>query len=286
MYFLKFDNENIFVESKNKIILTNYNSYFKFMNQILKINDNKNEFSIELNGLKLTNKNTLIIDFTSISSIVKIFNNNNNRIIDEYINIQLDNILIESKEEEIINNTINKILNRLYSEIKNDDAEIDLFKILKSQSNIQIKNSNDLLKIINSIIKSDNIKQIIVLYKNSLLNHFKFQEIKTINNDKLILFEICDKESSLEVNNNILIFDDEIFQITYNDFMELICKKINNYSIENKELYEYLINKILFYSINKKEVDIMKKHINEIEELCNILVKEFKLNLKNTLDYI
>lgn len=285
MYFLKYNNENIFIKNTNKIILTNYKSYFKFMNEILKINENTNKSVIELNTLKLTNKNTLIIDFTSISSIVRIFSNDN-KIIDEYVKIQLDNLIFENNEEEILNKSINELLNKIYGKIQNNNIELDLFKVLKANTNIEIKNSDDFIEILNSLLKSNNIKKIIFLYKKSLLNHFKLQEIEMIDNDKVILFEICDKESILEQNSNILIFDNEIFQITYYDFMDLIYKKIKNYTTENKELYEFLVNKILFYSINKKEVDIMKKHLNEVEDICNIFIEEFKLNLKDTLDYI
>lgn len=77
MYYLKYNKEKIFLEKNNKIILINYDSYFEFMKQIKLINDNKNENNVELNGSKITNKNTLIIDISSITSCTQLFNNDN-----------------------------------------------------------------------------------------------------------------------------------------------------------------------------------------------------------------
>jgi hypothetical protein len=112
------------------------------------------------------------------------------------------------------------------------------------------------------------------------------QEIENLENDKIILFEICDKLSYLEQKDNILIFNSEITQIRVDEFLDLIIGKSKIYNYDDKENYTYLINKILFYSINQKEVDIMKKYIKEISELVEILRKEFKINLTDVLDCI
>ena len=42
MYYLKYDNENLFLTKHNKIILTQYNSYYKFITNILTINEKNN----------------------------------------------------------------------------------------------------------------------------------------------------------------------------------------------------------------------------------------------------
>lgn len=101
----------------------------------------------------------------------------------------------------------------------------------------------------------------------------------------MILFEICDKESNFDENDNIIFFDKSILQITYRNFIELIMSKLKIQNI-NKDLYKYLINKIFFYSINGKEVDIMKKHLNEVDKINNVLKNEFEIDLKETLGYI
>lgn len=283
MEYLKFNNEKIYIEKNNKIILTNYNWYLKFMNEILNINENKNSMAVEINGLKLTNKNTLIIDLTSASSVTRVFSNAN-KIIDEYIKTKLDSFIINAEQEEIMNNSINELLEELYH--NSSFVELDLLRILKNYSDVSIKNSEDFIKVVKELTKSENLKKIIVIYKKSLFDFMKLHEIKELDEDKITFFEICDKKSILTNEDNIIIFDNEIFQITYAELSELIYRKFNNFDSADKELYEYLINKTFFYSIDEKEVDIMRKHINEIEKINKIFREEFKLNLNNTLDYI
>jgi hypothetical protein len=244
-----------------------------------------NKEIVELNGLKLNNKNTLIIDLSSISAIINIFNDDN-KIIDEYLKIKLDNLIFESQDEEIINNIIKNYLEKSFGEYREYSIELDYLKILKSCSNLSIDNGEILLDMINSIEKSNNIKQIIIIYKKSIINKFKLQEIENLEDDKIILFEICDKLSFLEQGDNILIFNREITQMRVDEFVDLIIKKSKIYNNDDRETYTYLINKILFYSINQKEVDIMKKYTKEISELVEILYKEFKINLTDALDCI
>ena len=52
MFYLKYRNENFFIVKNNKIIITSYEKYYKFLKEILKINERK-DTNIELNGLKL-----------------------------------------------------------------------------------------------------------------------------------------------------------------------------------------------------------------------------------------
>jgi hypothetical protein len=283
MYFLKYDNTNLFLERKNKIILTDYVLFYRFLQVLKRVECNKE--IVELNGLKLNNKNTLIIDLSSISAIINIFNDDN-KIIDEYLKIKLDNLIFESQDEEIINNIIKNYLEKSFGEYREYSIELDYLKILKSCSNLSIDNGEILLDMINSIERSNNIKQIIIIYKKSIINKFKLQEIENLEDDKIILFEICDKLSFLEQGDNILIFNREITQMRVDEFVDLIIKKSKIYNNDDRETYTYLINKILFYSINQKEVDIMKKYTKEISELVEILYKEFKINLTDALDCI
>lgn len=283
MEYLKFNNEKIYIEKNNKIILTNYNWYLKFMNEILNINENKNSRAVEINGLKLNNKNTLIIDLTSVSSVTRVFSNAN-KIIDEYIKTKLDSFIINVEQEEIMNNSVNELLEELYH--NSSFVELDLLKILRNYSDVAIKNSEDFIKVVKELTKSETLKKIILIYKKSLFDFMKLHEIKELDEDKITFFEICDKKSILMNEDNIIIFGNEIFQITYAELSELIYRKFDNFDSADKELYEYLINKTFFYSIDEKEVDIMRKHINEIEKINKILSEEFKLNLNNTLDYI
>ena len=99
------------------------------------------------------------------------------------------------------------------------------------------------------------------------------------------MFEICDSNSKFKDGDNILFFDKDIYQITYNNLVDLILSKSKIQDLD-RELFEFLLNNIFFYSINKKEVDIMRKHLKEIININDVLNKEFKINLMDTLDYI
>lgn len=273
MYYFNYDNENLFLEKHNKIILISYINFYYFMKKLKEMN------KIELNGLRLTTKNTLIIDLTSISSLINIFNSNNN-LVDSYIKIKLNNLVVNQEDDEILKSIINKYLESMF-ESKFDD--IDYIKLFKAYSNLNIENEKKFFKMLNSIINSDEYEEIMIFYKRSIINEFKLQNIEEINNEKVILFEICDKESKLELNDNILIFDKEITQLRVDDFFDLIINKSRKYDAKNKDTYIYLINKILFYAINGKEVDLVKKYENEISELTEILNKEFKLKFTGEL---
>lgn len=283
MYYLKYDNENIFLTNHNKIILTQYNSYYKFMTNILEINEKSND-RMELNSLILNSKNTLIIDLSSISSITKIFNSEN-KLTEEYIKSKLENNVINIDDEENINKIINDIINKLYSEMNLKNVNIDILKLIKNNSSIEIKNSDDFFNILKEVLKSSTLKNIFIIYKKGILDYFNLRELEELEDSKLILFEICDKNSIFESNDNILFFDNNIFQITYSNLIELIMSKIKIDNM-NEEIYKYLINKIFFYSINEKEVDIMKKYLNEVTKINEVLKNEFKIDLKETLGYI
>lgn len=278
MYYLNYDNENIFLEQNNKIILINYINFYYFMKKLKEMN------KVELNGLRLTTKNTLIIDLTSISSLINIFNGNNN-IVDSYTKIKLNDLVINQEDDYILKNIISKYLESIF-ESKFEDIDIDYMKLLKVYANIEIEDENTFFKMVNSIISSDEYEEVIILYKRSIINEFKLQNIEKINDKKVILFEICDKESKLEINDNILIFDKEITQLRVDELYDMIINKISKCNVKNKDTYIYLINKILFYAINRKEVDLMKKYEKEINELTEILNKEFKLRFTDTSDYL
>ena len=259
MYYLNYDNENIFLEQNNKIILINYIKFYYFMKKLKEMN------KVELNGLRLTTKNTLIIDLTSISSLINIFNGNNN-IVDSYTKIKLNDLVINQEDDYALKNIINKYLASIF-ECKFEDIDIDYIKLFKVYSNLEIEDEKIFFKMIDSIISSD-----------------EFEE--KINDKKVILFEICDKESKLEINDNILIFDKEITQLRVDELYDMIINKIPKCNVKNEDTYIYLINKILFYAINRKEVDLVKKYEKEINELTEILNKEFKLNFTDTSDYL
>lgn len=283
MFYLKYRNENFFIVKNNKIIITSYEKYYEFLKEIFKINESKNT-NIELNGLKLNTKNTLIVDLSSIASATKIFNSEN-RLINEYIKTSLENYNMDYEKENSINLNINEIMKNLYKELQIEDVEIDILKLIKSHTNFYINTNEEFFVVINEIVKSEDLKNIFIIYKKSILDFLKLNELEYIKNEKIILFEICDSNSKFKDDDNILFFDKDIYQITYNNLLDLILSKSKIRDL-NRELFEFLLNNIFFYSINKKEVDIMRKHLKEIIIINDVLNKEFKINLMDTLDYI
>lgn len=283
MFYLKYSNENFIIVKNNKLIITSYKKYYEFLKEILAINESK-DTNIELNGLKLNTKNTLIVDLSSIASATKIFNSGN-RLINEYIKASLENYNMDYEKENSINFTINEIMKNLYKELQLENVEIDILKLIKSHTNFSINNNEDFLVVLNEIVKSEDLKNIFIIYKKGILDFLKLNELEYIKNEKIILFEICDSNSKFKDDDNILFFDKDIYQITYNNLVDLILSKSKIRDL-NRELFEFLLNHIFFYSINKKEVDVMRKHLKEIIIINDVLNKEFKINLMDTLDYI
>lgn len=283
MFYLKYRNENFFIVKNNKLIITSYEKYYEFLKEILVINESK-DTKIEFNGAKLNSKNALIIDLSSISSATKIFNSEN-RLINEYIKTSLDNYSMDYEKENTINFTINEIIKKLYKELQLENVEIDILKLIKSHTSFAINNNDDFFVVLNEVVKSEDLKNIFIIYKKGILDFLKLNELEYIKNDKIILFEICDSNSKFKDGDNILFFDKDIYQITYNNLVDLILSKSKIQDLD-RELFEFLLNNIFFYSINKKEVDIMRKHLKEIININDVLNKEFKINLMDTLDYI
>lgn len=226
----------------------------------------------------------MIVDLSSIASATKIFNSEN-RLINEYIKASLENYNMDYEKENSINFTINEIMKNLYKELQLENVEIDILKLIKSHTNFSINNNEDFLVVLNEIVKSEDLKNIFIIYKKGILDFLKLNELEYIKNEKIILFEICDSNSKFKDDDNILFFDKDIYQITYNNLVDLILSKSKIRDL-NRELFEFLLNHIFFYSINKKEVDIMRKHLKEIIIINDVLNKEFKINLMDTLDYI
>lgn len=282
MYYLKYDNENIFLEHKNKIILTEYKSFYDFMKELKNISKNKS--IMELNGLKLNSKNTLVVDLTSISALTEIFSDDN-EIIKEYLKVKLDNLILLEEDEESIKSVMYKYLIQIL-DVEKDNIDINFIKNIKLNANINIADSYTLIDMLKTILKSIRLKEIIIIYKRGILNNFKLQELEFLEDDRIVWFEICDKHSIIYDNENIILFDKSINQIVYKDFIELIFSKLELKEVKDKEIYKYLINKILFFAIDEKEVDIMEKYNKELKKLNEILKKEFKLNLMDTLGYI
>ena len=62
-------NQELFLEQLNKFVILDRSTYLNFVKAIISINNKDiNKEKIDVNGLVLNDKNTMIIDFSSISS--------------------------------------------------------------------------------------------------------------------------------------------------------------------------------------------------------------------------
>lgn len=203
-------------------------------------------------------------------------------IIDEYIKTKIENVNYDIQKEEKINRSINEILNELYC--RDFNIEVDLIKMIKSYSNITINSSKDLMQIINYILNYSLIKQIIIIYKKDILDFLNInEEIEKIDLTNVIKIEVCDKNSKFNEFDNLMFFSREVNQITYKEFMRLSFNKLGVNDLKCEKEYKNLIEKILLYAIDKKEVDFMINDIEKIRKINEMLYEEFNLNDNNPL---
>ena len=255
-------------ESNNNryIFITNHSSKNIYKNNQLRGNTLRNQdkcFLTSLTSEQLDNKKKLkTIDSTDYrisfnsdnNKFKRLYTNNNDNKINK--NFHISKIIKEIKEKYKIKNEF---------EIKND------YLAYNSQNLNEISNANNLLNdyqeknIWNIKIKESNYHNFILnnkeIYKNNILSKLVDKERdKIIENNRL--YEKC-----LEDKYNTLIQNEkELEEII--DEQKKSHKIIENYRIKlekcNRELY-YLKN-LMFYKVQNKEAEIMKKLL-EMEEL-------------------
>lgn len=269
MLKLNINNQDIYLEKHNKFVITDSKNYMKFIKTLLSINNKEiSPEYIEVNGMQLTDRNTLVIDFSSIYSFCNTAYGTN-RIKDEYVKLKLENYEDRDKKQIILNNEILKILNTNYKGLFNEDINVDLDKIVKQYVDVRINSEKEFFKILNYIIENSSIKQYILIYSRELIQELKIEKyIENISNEKVINIELCSTNSKIGRKDIITFVQEMFYQISGNELYKLIQFQ-NEISDENIEKY-------FFKSIKLKEDDDMEK--KKIKKKLNKICKErFKL---------
>ena len=269
MIKLSINNQEIYLEKNNKFVVTNSNNYLKFIKAISSINNKEiSSEEIEVNGLKLTDKNTLVIDFSSITSYCQMVYGTS-RITDEYIRLKLENYEDRDKKQIVLNNEILKILNSNYKGLFNEDINVDLDKIVKQYIEVRINSEKEFFKILKYIIEKSAIKQYIFIYSKALIEDLKINKyIEEIDNEKIVNIEICTENSTITQDDTITFVQEMFYQISGNELYKLI--QFQN-DIENEKIEKYFLK-----SIKYKEDDSMEE-INVKKQLNKICKNRFKL---------
>lgn len=269
MIKLSINNQEIYLEKNNKFVVINSNNYLKFIKAISSINNKEiSSEEIEVNGLKLTDKNTLVIDFSSITSYCQMVYGTS-RIKDEYIRLKLENYEDRDKKQIVLNNEILKILNSNYKGLFNEDINVDLDKIVKQYIEVRINSEKEFFKILKYIIEKSAIKQYIFIYSKALIEDLKINKyIEEIDNEKIVNIEICTENSTITQDDTITFVQEMFYQISGNELYKLI--QFQN-DIENEKIEKYFLK-----SIKYKEDDSMEE-INVKKQLNKICKNRFKL---------
>jgi len=257
-------NQELFLEQLNKFVILDRSTYLNFVKAIISINNKDiNKAKIDVNGLVLNDKNTMIIDFSSISSYCNTIYGNV-KLKDEYIKTKLENYNDRDIKQCILNNEIVKILNSNYKGLYDTDFTIDIDKIIRQYTNIQINTEYDFFKILKYVIEKSSIKQYIIIYSKNIVDDFKIKKyIDNITYQNAIKIELCSEKSIISKSDNITFVKDMFYQISGSELYNLI--KIHNKEINDEDIEKYFIT-----SINNEGVDKMNENkIIKLKKICN-----------------
>ena len=267
-------NQELFLEQFNKFIVLDRKSYLDFIRVLTSINNKESKEKISINGMELNEKNTMILDFSSIYSYCNTVYYN--KILkDEYIKLKLENYIDRDKKQLLITEEINKIINSNYKGLYEEDFIVDIDKIVKLYTNITITGEKDFFKILKYVIEYSSIKQYIIIYSKTLLQDFNIQGyIDNINDNKVIKIELCSEKSKICKNDNITFVKELFYQISGSELYNLI--KLKNVDIIDRD-----IENLFMSSLNYKGDDNMKKDkIIRLKKICNE-----RLNILNLKEF-
>ncbi len=257
-------NQELFLEQFNKFVVLDRKNYLNFIKVITSINNKDIEsIKIDINGVVLNDKNTIVIDFSSISSYCNTIYGNN-KLKEEYIKTKIENYEDRDKKQILLNEEINKILNSNYKGLYNTEFMVDLDKIVKQYTKIDIKSEKDFFKLLKYIIEKSTIKQYIIIYSKDIVEDFKVQKyIDNIISDKVIKIELCSSKSKICKADNITFVKDMFYQISGSELYNLI--KFHNKEISDNDIENYLISSIIIEGVDNMD----KNNIIKLRKICN-----------------
>lgn len=260
-------NQELFLEQLNKFVILDRNSYLNFIKVLISVNNKELEsYKIDVNGLVLNDKNTMVIDFSSIYSYCSTIYGNN-KLKDEYIKTKIENYSERDKEQIILNHEINRILNSNYKGLYNPEFNIDIEKLIKQYTTIQIRTENDFFKILKYVIENSTLKQYIIIYSKDIVDDFKISKyIDSISGNNVIKIELCSNNSEITKNDNVTFVKEMFYQISGSELYNLI--KFHNKELDEKDIEKYFIT-----SIRKEGVDKMNDKIEKLKKICDECLK-------------
>lgn len=277
MVKLGINNQEVYLDKNNKFVVTDSNNYLKFIKAMSSVNNKEiNSEDIEVNGLKLTDKNSLVIDFSSITSYCQMVYGTS-RIKDEYVKLKLENYEDRDKKQIVLNSEILKILNSNYKGLFNEDINVDLDKIVKQYVEVRINSEKEFFKILKYIIEKSLIKQYILIYSKALIEDLKIEKyIEEIDNDKMVYIEICTDNSTIKKEDTITFVQEMFYQISGSELYKLI--QFQN-EIENEKIEKYFFKAIKYKEDDNMEENNVKKQLNKIckDRFKLIDFKDFKI---------
>ena len=225
MYKLCILNQELFLEQFNKFIVLDRKNYLDFIKTLTSIDNKESKVKISINGSELNDKNTIILDFSSIYSYCNTIYYN--KILkDEYIKLKLENYVDRDRKQLLINEEISKIIDSNYKGLYEEDFIVDIDKIVKLYTKIIIKDEQDFFKILKYVIEYSSIKQYIIIYSKNILQDLKIQSyIDNISDNKVIKIELCSEESKICKNDNITVVKELFYQISGSELYNLIKLK-------------------------------------------------------------
>lgn len=256
-------NQELFLEQLNKFVILDRKNYLNFIKALISINNKELEScKIDVNGLVLNDKNTMIIDFSSISSYCTTIYGND-RLKDEYIKTKIENYDDRDVKQTILNDEINKILNSNYKGLYEQEFSIDIEKLVKQYTTIRVNTESDFFKILKYVIEKSAIKQYIIIYSKDIVDEFKIGKyIDDINSESVIKIELCSNNSIISLNDSVTFIKEMFYQISGSELYNLI--KFHNNELSDKDIERYFIA-----SIKKEGVDKMNDKVEKLRKICN-----------------
>jgi len=265
-----YKSNNIYNNINNDINHSNYSSKnihhnYQIRNNTIGINGDYNncfltslgiDQNVNKNKFKTIDAREYLISFNSNSNnnrYKRLFSNNNRR---TNKNIQLSKIIKGIRDKYKTKEYLDTKNDYLAYNTQNIDAVLDADKII---NNYQEKNDWDLKLKENNCHKF--LKNNIKIFKQNVLTKLICNEKEKVRENMIL------HEKSIEEKKNTIMNDEKEFENIVTE-QKLNNKKIEDYRIKledyNKDLYS--LNNLMFYKVQNKEGEIMKK-LFEIEEL-------------------
>ena len=267
-------------KNENNKIVVNKNAYdeipikpsgYNFMELVEKTlakEENSSSMSNENNNNDLNNNKINLKEFLKSKTIKNNFNNNKNKLMNEYIAKEIEKMPLKNSDQEIEITNKNYITNNNFQQINNiNNNEI---QNKEKYQNISVKNKIIDTNLNNEIEEPMNEQPFI--FHNQLISEIKIDnnniqkedlkiinENNNLNNDKLI------QQKIKELNSEIIRFKEE-------------RNKISKLKLEYEKIQNKLLNDVKQFTIKKEEFEkYRQEELNKIKSERKKILSENKI---------